>query len=127
MWAHACDLLERAERLHREFASLGEDTLARGPVWEPPVDVVEVEDELTVLVALPGIAPEDIEIHIDSEGLTITGERRLSALGTNSLIHRLEIPQGRFERRLALDMRRLELRTQEVVHGCLRLGFRKFV
>ena len=46
-------MLARAERLNRElFRPRG--LLARLPVWEPPVDVLETEREVLVLVALPG-------------------------------------------------------------------------
>jgi HSP20 family molecular chaperone IbpA len=125
MWAQACELLERAERMHREFATLGEDTVSGGPVWEPPADIAESEEELTILVALPGVLPDHIEIDIDDEGLTIAGERRLTLPAGNSVIHRLEIPNGRFERRLNLDMSHLALSGQELANGCLHLSFRK--
>jgi HSP20 family protein len=125
MWAQACELLERAERMHREFAALGADLVSGGPVWEPPADIAESDEELTVLVALPGVLSEHIEIDIDGEGLSITGERRLTLPAANSVIHRMEIPNGRFERRLELDMRHLVLIGQELANGCLLLRFRK--
>ena len=57
MWAEACALLDRAEQLHRQFfepARAG-TRLAR---WEPPIDVFETEQQLRIIVALPGVAPE---------------------------------------------------------------------
>ena len=56
MWAEACALLDRAEQLHRQFfepARAG-TRLAR---WEPPIDVFETEQQLRIIVALPGVAP----------------------------------------------------------------------
>jgi hypothetical protein len=45
MWAQAVDLLEQAERMHRQFFRL---TASERPqaVWEPPVDVFEDEREI---------------------------------------------------------------------------------
>ena len=47
MWSEACEMLARAERLHREFfrpARSASGLLA----WEPPVDVLETEREVLV-------------------------------------------------------------------------------
>ena len=42
MWSEACEMLARAERMHRElFRPAG--TQARLPAWEPPVDILETE------------------------------------------------------------------------------------
>ena len=56
MWAEACDFLERAERLQRQFFQL-EWSEGRRPAWQPPVDLFETERELQILVALPGRVP----------------------------------------------------------------------
>ena len=39
MWAEACQMLEQAERMHRQFFRLGSPRGAR-TVWEPPVAVL---------------------------------------------------------------------------------------
>ena len=124
MWAEACELLERAERLHRQFFQLGSRPTHR-PTWQPPADILETEGEVLILVALPGVAPADIAVLIDQTGLTVTGERHISVGSSGALIHRLEIPHGHFERHIALDIRRLELSRQEAFNGCLFLSFRK--
>ena len=54
MWSEACEMLARAERLHRELFRPAA-TQARQVAWEPPVDVLETEREVLVLVALPGV------------------------------------------------------------------------
>lgn len=38
MWAQACDLVEQAERMHRQFFQLSGAGASRA-VWQPPVDV----------------------------------------------------------------------------------------
>ena len=119
MWAEACDAVARAERLHRQFFRLGEP--GSGPVWEPPVDIFETGEELAIVVALPGVSPARLQIAVDDGVLVIAGERSAPALQRAAAIHRLEIPQGRFERRIALPSGRFELTHRELADGCLTL------
>jgi HSP20 family protein len=123
MWAEACDALARAERLQRQFFRLGEPS--SGPVWEPPVDIFETEEELAIVVALPGVAPARLQIAVENGVLVIAGERSAPALQRAAAIHRLEIPQGRFERHIALPSGRLELTHRDLTDGCLTLVLRK--
>lgn len=124
MWAEACEMLERAERLQRQFFQLGAGGVS-GPTWEPPVDVVEAHDEIAILVALPGVEPGRVQVVIDGPWLIVTGVRPVPAAYRTSAIHRLEIPHGRFERRIQLMWGRLELRRRELVNGCLLLTLGK--
>jgi len=125
MWAEACDFLERAERLHRQFFQL-EALDERGPAWQPPVDLFETERELQILVALPGVEPEHVKVVIDGGILIVVGERKLPLRARGAAVHRIEIPYGRFERRIQLPQgRRYELDQRELAHGCLLLTLRK--
>jgi HSP20 family molecular chaperone IbpA len=119
MWAEAVDLLERAERMQRQFFRLAAG--AGRPRWEPPVDVYVRGDEILVEVALPGVPSERVELVCAPGELIVRGERRLSGHWSTAPIHRLEIPYGRFERRLALPAGAWELVDQELTNGCLQL------
>lgn len=123
MWAEACDMLDRADRLHRQFFRLGR-TRAQ-PAWEPPVDVFETEEEVRIEVALPGVAPDHVEAVIEGNRLVVAGERRLAVGPSATLIHRLEIPHGRFERQIELPAGHFELGRREIANGCLLLILRK--
>src|SRR5579864_4808534 len=101
MWSEACEMLARAERLHRELFRPA-FTLARAPHWEPPVDILETERAVLVLVALPGVEADRVEAAIEGGDLLIAGTRVLPRELVTATIHRLELPQGRFERRLRL-------------------------
>jgi HSP20 family protein len=101
MWSEACEMLARAERLHHEFFRLGAQ-IARRPAWEPPADVFETEGEVIVLVALPGVEPDKIQMAIEGNHLVVAGTRMIPAALRQAVIHRLELPQGRFERRIPL-------------------------
>jgi HSP20 family protein len=118
MWSEAFALLARAERLHREvFRPLG--STARTPVWEPPVDILETDRELLVIVALPGVEAEQIETAIVDGDLAIAGTRVLPGELQSAVIHRLELPQGRFERRVRLPSGTYRQPRRLVANGCL--------
>jgi len=122
MWAEACGLIKQAEQLHRQFFEpCGGARTAR---WEPPVDVFETERQLWIIAALPGVAPEAVHVEIEGQTLVIAGIRPLPTSGRNAHIVRLEIPYGRFERRLTLSAR-LRLAERELANGCLVLTFAK--
>jgi HSP20 family molecular chaperone IbpA len=119
MFAEACALLKQAEQLHRQFFEPSPG--ARTARWEPPVDVFETEAELIIITALPGVAPEAVRAEVEGQTLIITGLRPMPAVGR---IVRLEIPYGRFERRITLSSR-LSLTMRELKNGCLVLTFAK--
>ncbi len=124
MWAEACALLDRAEQLHRQFFEPASEG-TRHARWEPPIDVLETERQLRIIVALPGVAPEAVQVQTEDGILTILGSRPLPGRGENANIVRLEIPYGSFERRIALQLNRLRLAERELVNGCLVLTFVK--
>ncbi|MGH8112542.1 MAG: Hsp20/alpha crystallin family protein [Rhodanobacteraceae bacterium] len=122
MWGEAVHMLDRADRLQREFFRL--DVVER-PQWEPPVDVFETPDAIWVTVALPGVSAERVVIQVRDDVLIVTGRRTLPAQARAGVLHRLEIPHGRFERRLRLPLQRLHLARHELLDGCLYLQLRK--
>ena len=124
MWSEALSLLDRADRLHRQFFR---PAATRSPTWEPPVDVVEAGNRLYVTVALPGVEPETISLSRDEEAMTICARRAfpVGAAGSErgARIHALEIPHGRFERRIPVPARAFSLLEQRLHNGCLTLIF----
>lgn len=123
MWAEACQMLERAERLQRQFFQLR--AVRRRPTWEPPVDVFETERSLWILVALPGVDPDGVSVGFEDGMLVIVGEMTLPAELRNARIHRFEIPHGRFERRVELPAGRYEVDRRDMAQGCLLLRLLK--
>ena len=124
MWSEACEMLARAERMHRElFRPAG--TQARLPEWEPPVDVLETDNEVLVLVALPGVDIEGAQAVIEDRELVIAGTRALPKELHTAIIHRLELPQGRFYRRLRLPAGRYSGVRRAAMAGCLVITLQK--
>jgi len=124
MWAEACELLEEAERLHRQFF-VPARSRSKGPTWEPPVDVLETEHELSILVALPGVVPDQLKVVIDGAVLIVTAVRPMPGQSRSTMIRRLEIPYGRFERHIDLPAGRFEIGRRDLTDGCLVLTLRK--
>lgn len=109
--------------MHRQCFRLN-PAHARGPVWEPPVDMFETEHELSMIVALPGVPPDSVLVVIDGGALVVAGARPLPA-PARAAVRRLEIPYGRFERRIDLPPGLFEIVQRELANGCLLLGLRK--
>jgi HSP20 family molecular chaperone IbpA len=123
MWRTATEMLDRAEKLHRQFFQL-----ARGhahPSWEPPVDVFETAREVVVLTVLPGVAAERTSIAIENGVLVIRGIRTFPSDLREAAILRLELPQGRYERRVALPPGRYDGARTALLDGCLVIRLRK--
>jgi len=124
MWSEAVTMLARAERLHREFFRPAQAT-SRLPTWEPPVDVLETDDAVLVLVALLGVDPATADAEINGADLVVSGVRVLPSELQHAVIHRLELPQGRFERRVRLPAGRYGAVRRGSVHGCLAITLQK--
>jgi HSP20 family molecular chaperone IbpA len=114
MWSEACGQLARAERLHQQFFQP-----RRSGTWEPPVDILETEREVLIFVALPGVALDKTEAAIDGADLVIAGTRVLPPQLRTAIIHRIELPQGRFERRVRLPAGRYRDVRRSAADGCL--------
>jgi HSP20 family molecular chaperone IbpA len=124
MWSEAFALLARAEQLHREvFRPVC--SAARAPAWEPPVDILETDRELLVVVALPGVEADQIEAVIVDGDLAIAGMRTLPHELQSAVIHRLELPQGRFERRVRLPAGTYRQPSRLAANGCLIVRLEK--
>ncbi|HTR13655.1 MAG TPA: Hsp20/alpha crystallin family protein [Roseiarcus sp.] len=121
MWSEAFEMLARAERMHRQFFQPARSSVA----WEPPVDVLETDRDVLIFVAVPGVAPGGVDTVIDGNDLIISGKRTYPAeMGTAS-IHRLELPQGRFERRVPLPPGRYAGVERAASNGCLQITLHK--
>jgi HSP20 family protein len=120
MWAQACELLDRAERMQQQFVRYvgpGRDTA----VWEPPVDIQENSAGLQFVFALPGVDPEQIEVRLEATGLAVSAHRPARLGSRDCIVRRMEIPHGRFYRRIALAGGEWRLGETRYVNGCLEV------
>jgi len=70
--------------------------------WKPPVDIFEEPERLVVLMDVPGLTEDAIEIELDGASLRVRGERALSQGGEKRTFHRVERSCGTFQRVFAL-------------------------
>jgi HSP20 family molecular chaperone IbpA len=122
VWAEALELLREAGQIQRRFFQLG---AAEAPAWEPAVDLLETSEGLSVEIALPGVAPDVLEVSLESGSVVVRGERAFPAKQQRAVIYRLEIPYGRFERRIPLPGGRYQLADRRLENGCLVLALRR--
>jgi len=93
------------DRLFEEsFVRPGGGRLAPAGMEVPAVDVYQTDDAVVVKSAIPGIKPEDIDISITGDTLTIKGETRVEEEVNEENYIRRERRYGSFCRSLALPL-----------------------
>jgi len=98
------DIFDEMARLRRGLGHLAANVAGTSQPeqqWTPPVDILEREDALVLLVDLPGLSKDQIEVRVDADTLTLEGERTRASQFTGV---RLERPMGRFRRSFRLGV-----------------------
>lgn len=118
-------LQEEMNRLFSSFSRNLEDDLMSG-AWTPSVDIFENKDQVVLEAELPGMKPEDVNISIENNVLTIQGERKFEKKEERDNYHRIERRYGSFTRSFTLpptvDTDNI---TAEFDNGILRLTIAK--
>jgi len=71
----------------------------------PFIDLYETEDNLIIKAEIPGLNPEDLDISITDDLLTIKGEMKQEFVQESENYHRMERSYGSFSRSLQLPCR----------------------
>ncbi len=77
--------------------------------------------EIGLIVALPGVTPDKLEVTLDEQSIFIAGERSFGARLGEGAILRMEIPYGRFSRRILLPYGTFKFNDMVLENGCLKL------
>ncbi|MGH7825058.1 MAG: Hsp20/alpha crystallin family protein [Candidatus Binatia bacterium] len=132
VWRQASDLLQQADRIHKNFLQLEigahyRSFQRRGSPWAPPVNVVETDESLWVMSAIPGVAADRVDVRLEGRELVIAGERPLPPCCRDGELKIWEIPLGRFERRITVIEGRNPLTVGEISlqNGLLIIELRK--
>ena len=96
--------------------------------WVPSVDVAETPDAILVTAELPGVSPDDVEIHVEENVLTIRGEKRGARKEEDAErhLHISERSSGSFSRSFTLP-RKVDVEgiTADFGEGVLRVSVPK--
>ncbi|HEX6241418.1 MAG TPA: Hsp20/alpha crystallin family protein [Polyangiales bacterium] len=98
VWDPFADL----NRIQREFEKSYFGPRSRAD-FAPPVDVHEDAESLVLRAELPGLKKEDVDISIDSNVLTLKGERKMEKEEQGRRYHRVERSYGTFLRQFQLS------------------------
>ena len=78
------------------------ESLGWGGQFGPSVDICETDQEITLSAELPGVDPQDLDITLTADRITISGEKRETVLRAEKSYHQKETRSGRFSRTIAL-------------------------
>jgi HSP20 family protein len=105
-WDPFQDLLSLQDEMNRVFnRAAGRSTDTSGQAaraWAPALDIAERKDAYLVTVELPGVNPDDINVTLENNLLTIQGERRQASESADQQFHRIERAYGSFRRSVSL-------------------------
>ena len=73
-------------------------------MWTPAVDIAEHDNEYLVNVELPGVNKEDVKITLESNILTIRGDKKQEKDEKSGNYHRVERSYGSFQRSFTLPV-----------------------
>ena len=69
-----------------------------GRPWSPAVDIFETEDDLVLKADVPEVELKDIDVHVENQTLTLSGERKFEQQDTSKGYRRIERGYGQFTR-----------------------------
>lgn len=98
LWDSVGQMNMLQQRLNRLLSSMPETR----PTEFPPINVWASEDKAVVIAEVPGIAPEDLDVQIINQTLTLTTKREPDKLTEGQTWHRQERGYGQFTRSLEL-------------------------
>ncbi len=104
-WDAFRDMAAREDQMNRMLAGFygrPQEDLTRG-AWVPAVDIYSTgQHELVLKAELPDMKEEEIELTVEDNTLTLSGEKKLDAEVTEELFHRIERSYGAFARTFTL-------------------------
>ncbi|MEA3546941.1 MAG: Hsp20/alpha crystallin family protein [Thermodesulfobacteriota bacterium] len=116
------------ERLRQDMDRMVKRTAAHqaGSQVFPPLNIYEDSDAVFVTAEVAGVVTENIDISVEGETLTISGERKSLPREEKSSYHRREIETGKFSRAVALPTKiNLEGVSARLQDGILAISLPK--
>ena len=103
-WEPSRGAMTLQEQLSRMFGDVLERTGEESTLtaWAPPVDIYETANELVLKADLPEVNPQDLDIRVENNILTIRGERKFEKKVNEENYLRIERAYGSFSRSFSL-------------------------
>ncbi len=118
-------LQNRMTRLFEDQYGGREEALTTG-AFVPPVDIYEDEHSIQLKLEAPGIDEKDLDIKVENNVLTVSGERKFEKEEKEENFHRLERRYGSFSRSFTLPN---TVNTEDIQadydHGVLKIRLAK--
>ena len=95
------DPLTSLRMFEDSFSRLLNEPAANRP-WAPAVDIYETENELVLKADVPDVDQKDIDVRVENQTLTISGERKFEQQDNAKGFHRIERSYGAFSRSFAV-------------------------
>jgi HSP20 family protein len=101
-WDPFRELTALQTEVNRLFSRVGGGDVAERQSWTPSIDVIENEGSIKLKAELAGMDPADINIEVQDNVLTVSGERRFQEEVKEDKYYRIERRYGSFSRSIAL-------------------------
>lgn len=119
-------LREAMQQLLEDSVVSPSSTRSGGQSFAPAMDVSETQDSFIVEAAVPGLKPEDLDITLENNVLTVRGEIKQQQESKERNFHRVERRYGSFQRTISLPSTvNAEAIRANLEHGVLRLEIPK--
>jgi HSP20 family protein len=103
-FAEVTTVRDQINRLFDEIATPRAESREAGPrVWAPLVDIQETENEVSVVMDVPGVSQSTIDVQLTGETLVVRGERKFERQEGRNFAH-VERPYGTFQRSFTIGV-----------------------
>jgi HSP20 family protein len=97
-------LRNQMNQLFNEMGDLSATEAQQRPArWMPAIELNESEDAFTIRAEVPGVKPEDLDIQVSRDAVSISGENRQEERSESQGVTRSEFRYGHFHRTIPLN------------------------
>ncbi|MCW2984367.1 MAG: Hsp20/alpha crystallin family protein [Conexibacter sp.] len=105
-WEPAREMSSLHNEMNRVFATFFDTPAGTQPTgtrrWVPAMDLVETDEHFVLRADLPGLSEADVELSLEGDLLTVSGERKVEHEARGEGFYRVERAAGAFSRSLTL-------------------------
>jgi HSP20 family protein len=96
-------LRREMDRLFDQFWG-SENPVSNYGVWVPSLDIADKGDAIVIKAEVPGVDPKEIQVTVDENILTLSGEKRYEKEEKDEKHYRMERSMGSFTRSVQLPL-----------------------